>query len=90
MENNHIAMPEHMGTHIDAPIHTVKGAWKTNQISIEKLYGSGVIINVKTKAVIDPDYRFFLYHHLIVSCIHIWLKDRVNFNILFNYFRKSL
>ena len=80
-------MPEHIGTHIDAPVHTMEGAWKTNQIPIEKLYGSGVIINVKTKAVIDPDYRFLHYHNLIVTCIHIWQKDRVNFNIMFNYFR---
>nr|XP_022309947.1 uncharacterized protein LOC111115481 [Crassostrea virginica] len=56
-EYNHFAMPEHMGTHIDAPAHAGEGAWKTNQIPIEKLYGSGVIINVKTKAATDPDYR---------------------------------
>ena len=83
-------MPEHIGTHIDAPVHTMEGSWKTNQIPIEKLYGSGVIINVKTKALTDPDYRFLDYHNHIVTCIHIWLKDRVNFNILFNYFWKSL
>ena len=62
-------MPEHIGTHIDAPIQTVKGAWKTNQISIEKLYGSGVIINVKTKAVIDPDYRFL---YIIISLCYMY------------------
>ena len=62
-EYNHFAMPEHMGTHIDAPAHAGEGAWKTNQIPIEKLYGSGVIINVKTKAATDPDYRFFHNHN---------------------------
>lgn len=56
-ENNHFAMPEHMGTHIDAPVHTVQGMWKTDQIPIEKLYGPGVIINVKEKVKSNPDYR---------------------------------
>ena len=83
-------MPEHLGTHIDAPVHTVEGAWKTNQIPIEKLYGSGVIINVKTKAVKDPDYRFLYYHNLIVTSIHTGLKDSVNFHILFKHFSNTL
>nr|XP_034317591.1 isatin hydrolase isoform X3 [Crassostrea gigas] len=56
-ENNHFAMPEHMGTHIDAPVHTTQGMWKTDQIPIEKLYGPGVIINVKEKVKSNPDYR---------------------------------
>lgn len=56
-ENNHFAMPEHMGTHIDAPVHTVKGMWRTDQIPMENLYGAGVIINVKSKAATNPDYR---------------------------------
>lgn len=50
-------MPEHMGTHIDAPVHTTRGMWKTDQIPIEKLYGPGVIINVKEKVKSNPDYR---------------------------------
>lgn len=50
-------MPEHMGTHIDAPVHTVKGMWRTDQIPMENLYGAGVIINVKSKAATNPDYR---------------------------------
>lgn len=50
-------MPEHMGTHIDAPVHTIQGMWKTDQIPIEKLYGPGVIINVKEKVKSNPDYR---------------------------------
>ncbi|XP_062597643.1 isatin hydrolase-like [Saccostrea cucullata] len=57
LENNHIAMPEHMGTHVDAPVHTFKGTWRTHQIPIEKLYGPGVIINVKAKVESNPDYR---------------------------------
>ena len=61
-ENNHFAMPEHMGTHIDAPAHSAEGAWRNDQIPIEKLYGTGVIINVKTKVATDPDYRFFHNH----------------------------
>ncbi|XP_056000490.1 isatin hydrolase-like [Ostrea edulis] len=57
IENNHFAMPEHMGTHIDAPVHAAEGAWKIHQIPMEKLYGPGVIINVKSKVANNPDYR---------------------------------
>ena len=60
-----------MATHIHAPVHTVEGEWKTNQIPIEKLYGSGVIIKVKTKAVTDPDYRFFFYI-IIILLLHVY------------------
>uniref|UniRef100_K1QML4 Uncharacterized protein n=1 Tax=Magallana gigas TaxID=29159 RepID=K1QML4_MAGGI len=59
-------MPEHMGTHIDAPVHTVQGMWKTDQIPIEKLYGPGVIINVKEKVKSNPDYR------VIVEDLLMW------------------
>lgn len=50
-------MPEHMGTHIDAPAHSVQGMWRIDQIPMEKLYGPGVIINVKSKVETNPDYR---------------------------------
>jgi kynurenine formamidase len=50
-------MPEHMGTHIDAPAHFSQDGWRIHQIPIEKLHGPGVIINVKSKAAKDPDYR---------------------------------
>lgn len=50
-------MPEHMGTHIDTPAHSVQGMWSVDQIPIEKLYGQGVIINVKPKVDSNPDYR---------------------------------
>ncbi|XP_062618148.1 isatin hydrolase-like, partial [Saccostrea cucullata] len=57
LESNHFAMPEHMGTHVDAPAHLFQGSWKAHQIPIEKLYGPGVIINVKAKVESNPDYR---------------------------------
>jgi kynurenine formamidase len=50
-------MPEHMGTHIDAPAHFAENRWKVHEIPIEKLYGPGVIINVKSKVANNPDYR---------------------------------
>ncbi|KAK3108546.1 hypothetical protein FSP39_010304 [Pinctada imbricata] len=49
-----------MGTHIDAPAHFYKGSWRTQQIPIERLMGPGVIINIKDKAVRDPDYRIVM------------------------------
>lgn len=40
-----------MGTHIDTPAHSVQGMWSVDQIPIEKLYGQGVIINVKSTLI---------------------------------------
>lgn len=51
-------MPVHMGTHVDAPAHSAQGGWTADQIPMENLYGAGVIINVKSKAATNPDYRF--------------------------------
>ncbi|XP_078337529.1 kynurenine formamidase-like isoform X2 [Crassostrea virginica] len=56
-ESNSFATAEHGGTHVDAPAHFYEGGLRVQQIPMEKLVGKGVIINVKQKASIDPDYR---------------------------------
>ena len=47
---------EHMGTHIDAPIHTAEGRSTLEQIPVHKLMGPGAVFNIKQKAEQNPDY----------------------------------
>ncbi|KAK6176198.1 hypothetical protein SNE40_014527 [Patella caerulea] len=56
-EDNYFSTAEHGGTHLDAPAHFYKGAWRTHEIPVERLIGSGVIIDVTPKATVDHDYR---------------------------------
>lgn len=63
------AMPEHFGTHLDAPNH-----FETNQPSVEKLrsenlFTAGVLIDITMQAETDADYR------LTVNDIEEWEKS---------------
>jgi kynurenine formamidase len=40
--SNRLEMPEHGGTHIDAPIHFSRGKQTLDQIPVERLVGTGV------------------------------------------------
>src|SRR5215217_2650793 len=55
--SNRLEMPEHGGTHIDAPIHFVRGAHTLDQIPLERLIGMGVRITVAAQCAKDRDYR---------------------------------
>ena len=46
---------EHVGTHLDAPIHFAKGAWSTDEIPAENLVGDAVIVNISAKSALDRD-----------------------------------
>jgi len=48
--------PEHLGTHIDAPNHFVKGQSSVDQINFRQLVGPAIVINIKHKTNRDPDY----------------------------------
>lgn len=43
----------HVGTHIDAPLHMIPGGKTMDQISVDRFFGSGVIIDARGKATID-------------------------------------
>jgi kynurenine formamidase len=47
---------EHVGTHLDAPFHFAEGRWTTEQIPLERTIGPGVIVDVRRKAELEPDY----------------------------------
>lgn len=57
IEYNSFCTGEHVGTHIDAPAHFAQGKWKVHEIPAERFIGPGVIINVKSEAAANNDYR---------------------------------
>ncbi|MGH9955929.1 MAG: cyclase family protein [Pyrinomonadaceae bacterium] len=48
---------EHGGTHIDAPVHFAKGRQSVDQIPLEQLMGSAVLIDVTRQSTKDRDYQ---------------------------------
>lgn len=68
-----ICMPEHFGTHLDAPAHFARGRWTVDQIPPDRLIAPLVIIDVSPKVGSDPDYT--------VSVDDIALWERVNGHI---------
>jgi kynurenine formamidase len=62
LEKDHVlsgkyCTPEHLGTHVDAPSHFVRGAPSVDSIPLDDLFGYAVVINVRGKAAANPDYR---------------------------------
>lgn len=55
--SNRMEMPEHGGTHIDAPIHFSRGKQTLDQIPIDRLVGAGIRIDVAEQCARDRDYR---------------------------------
>jgi len=51
-----VEMYEHQGTRIDAPLHFSNGGQDLTQIPPERLYGPGVVIDVREKAAVNSDY----------------------------------
>jgi len=52
-----ITLPEHFGTHIDAPAHFVQGLWTVEQIPAERLVAPMVVIDVSKQASSNADYQ---------------------------------
>src|SRR6516162_533552 len=48
---------EHYGTHLDAPAHFARGMWTVDQIPPERLVRPLVVLNVRPKALANPDYE---------------------------------
>lgn len=55
--SNRMELPEHGGTHIDAPVHFSRGKQTLDQIPVEQLIGTGVRIDVTEQCDRDRDYR---------------------------------
>ena len=54
---NSFAAAEHGGTHVDAPIHFYEGADTVDQISLRRLIGAAVVVDVGASIVDEADYR---------------------------------
>ena len=54
--SNRMELPEHGGTHIDAPIHFSKGKQTLDQIPIERMIGAAVRVDVAEQCADNRDY----------------------------------
>ncbi len=61
-------MPEHFGTHLDAPIHSADHQLSVDQLKPNDLMGSVVVINVESKCDANADYL------LTIQDIEDWEK----------------
>jgi len=52
-----ISLPEHFGTHLDAPAHFAPGLWTVDQIPIERFVAPLVVLNVTSGAKTNADYQ---------------------------------
>ena len=55
--SNRMEMPEHGGTHIDAPIHFSKGKQTLEQIPVDRMVGAAIRIDITEPCSRDKDYR---------------------------------
>jgi kynurenine formamidase len=55
--SNSFSMPEHLGTHMDAPNHFVKDQPSLDQIPLTQLFGPAVVVDVRQKVDKNPDYQ---------------------------------
>ena len=49
------AVPEHVGTHMDAPLHFNKGALTVDQVPLSSMVGPAAVIDFSERAIRDPD-----------------------------------
>jgi kynurenine formamidase len=52
-----ISLPEHFGTHLDAPAHFVQGMWTVDQIPAERLIAPLAVIDVSANVKGNADYQ---------------------------------
>lgn len=52
-----ISVPEHFGTHLDAPAHFARGMWTVDQIPPDRLVARLVVVDVIAGAKGNPDYQ---------------------------------
>lgn len=66
---NNICLAEHGGTHMDAPIHFAEGKRAADEVPVQQLIGPAVVIDMRTQAAKDADYR------LSVADLEAWEKQ---------------
>ena len=48
---------EHGGTHLDSPVHFAKGRYTVDQIPLQQLMGTAVVIDVTSQVATNADYQ---------------------------------
>ena len=48
---------EHGGTHLDSPVHFARGRHTVDEIPLEQLMGSAIVVDVTSKCASNPDYQ---------------------------------
>jgi kynurenine formamidase len=69
-------MPEHGGTHIDAPIHFSQDGQTLDHIPIERVMGSAIHIDVTASCAKDQDYRVAIHDFEQWEAEHGRIPDR--------------
>ncbi len=49
------SVPEHYGTHVDAPVHFLPGRWTLDGIPPERMFGPAVVFDISARAAEDAD-----------------------------------
>jgi kynurenine formamidase len=49
-------IPEHYGTHMDAPIHSANNQPSVDTLTPQQLFGPAVVIDISAKCEVNPDY----------------------------------
>lgn len=52
-----VCLPEHFGTHLDAPAHFAQGSWTVDQIPPQRLVAPLIVIDVNGPVKKNPDYQ---------------------------------
>lgn len=55
--SNNYSGSEHGGTHIDAPVHFAQGKWTVDQIPLDRLIGSAIVLDVSAASAANADYQ---------------------------------
>jgi kynurenine formamidase len=64
-----ISLPEHLGTHLDAPNHFEKNQPSVEKLTARQLFGPGVVIDISAQSEQNPDYT------LAASDVERWEKE---------------
>lgn len=52
-----IRLPEHFGTHVDAPAHFIVGKETIERVKAKKFIAPAVVIDIRSKVEANPDYQ---------------------------------
>ncbi|XP_059148591.1 isatin hydrolase-like [Physella acuta] len=83
IESGAYSVGEHVGTHIDAPAHFVKGSKTLEQLTIEDTIAEGVMIDCSEEARQDREYQVTLEKILDWETKHGRIPDQAA--VIFNF-----